>query len=285
LQKVKTKQFLLLFSVFVGGLLVTKAVSYVYAHGGDLSLIHACVRTSNGSIRIVGANDACNSNETTLDWNIQGIQGPPGDPGERSGRLICSGCNFNTNFQGRWVEQDFSNSMLLDTSFSSDSAPKSVDMTGIKFDDSIFENIGFSIGNDGAINLTNSSFASVKFVSSHFFGGSSESTSINLSNSNFTSAQFTPVSDFFNVDAPNANFTQVSFDNGEGSSGFTQCNLTNSIFSNATFIKWRFETVDLTGATGLDTATLTDVTWSDTICPDGTNSDSNGNTCVGHLTP
>jgi hypothetical protein len=34
---------------------------------------------------------------------------------------------------------------------------------------------------------------------------------------------------------------------------------------------------DWHGATGLDTAI-----WSDTTCPDGTNSDDNGGTCVGH---
>ena len=30
-------------------------------------------------------------------------------------------------------------------------------------------------------------------------------------------------------------------------------------------------------------ATLTGVHWSNTTCPDGTNSDNDGNTCVGHL--
>ena len=30
-------------------------------------------------------------------------------------------------------------------------------------------------------------------------------------------------------------------------------------------------------------ATLTAVTWKHTICPDDTNSDAHGNTCVGHL--
>ena len=35
---------------------------------------------------------------------------------------------------------------------------------------------------------------------------------------------------------------------------------------------------DLRGATGLEFAT-----WVNTICPDGTNSDNNGATCLGHL--
>jgi hypothetical protein len=41
---------------------------------------------------------------------------------------------------------------------------------------------------------------------------------------------------------------------------------------------------DLTGA-DLTGATLTGVTWSATTCPDGSNSDENGQTCAGHLKP
>jgi hypothetical protein len=37
------------------------------------------------------------------------------------------------------------------------------------------------------------------------------------------------------------------------------------------------------GATGLKTATLTNVIWSKTTCPDGTLSTNDGGTCLGHL--
>ena len=39
---------------------------------------------------------------------------------------------------------------------------------------------------------------------------------------------------------------------------------------------------DLTGA-NLSNAYLDGVNWDDTTCPDGTNSDNNGNTCVNNL--
>ena len=45
-----------------------------------------------------------------------------------------------------------------------------------------------------------------------------------------------------------------------------------------------FTDADLTGAR-FDGATLTDAVWSNTSCPDGTNSDAAGGTCEGHLTP
>jgi hypothetical protein len=37
------------------------------------------------------------------------------------------------------------------------------------------------------------------------------------------------------------------------------------------------------GATGMKPATLTGVIWNKTACPDGTNSDQDGGTCLGHL--
>jgi len=75
----------------------------VSAHGGDTTLIHACVkvgkpnddddkdkakserddeaRGKHGSIRIVGADEDCNKHEVALDWNIQGPMGPAGPQG------------------------------------------------------------------------------------------------------------------------------------------------------------------------------------------------------------
>jgi hypothetical protein len=51
----------------------------------------------------------------------------------------------------------------------------------------------------------------------------------------------------------------------------------------------KLDHADLTGAdlTGADLtdASLQDVTWRHTVCPDGTNSDADGATCAGHLSP
>jgi hypothetical protein len=59
----------------------------VSAHGGNTSLIHSCVTngssglTPKGSIRIVGASEACLSGQSALDWNIQGVSGGTGGTG------------------------------------------------------------------------------------------------------------------------------------------------------------------------------------------------------------
>ena len=57
-------------------LAVAGVTPVVYAHGGDPTLIHSCVRNNNGNIRIVGANTACNKNETAVDW--PGTSATPG---------------------------------------------------------------------------------------------------------------------------------------------------------------------------------------------------------------
>jgi parallel beta-helix repeat protein len=40
----------------------------LYAHGGDTTMIHSCVNNSSGTVKFVGSNDACKTNETPVDW-------------------------------------------------------------------------------------------------------------------------------------------------------------------------------------------------------------------------
>jgi uncharacterized protein YjbI with pentapeptide repeats len=56
---------------------------------------------------------------------------------------------------------------------------------------------------------------------------------------------------------------------------FYRANLTDAVFQDA----------DLTGASFRAARGLATVTWTDVTCPDGTNSDVNGGTCLGHLDP
>jgi CSLREA domain-containing protein len=60
------------------------------------------------------------------------------------------------------------------------------------------------------------------------------------------------------------------------------CDLTNSALTNANLTNVDFTDAILRTAS-MDGANVTGVVWSNTICPDGTNSDGNGGTCVGHF--
>ena len=65
-------------------MLSLSGVMYVSAHGGDVTLIHACVNNRTGAVRIVSPTTACDaSKETASDWNIQGPKGDKGDTGPK----------------------------------------------------------------------------------------------------------------------------------------------------------------------------------------------------------
>lgn len=63
------------------GLLMGSPAPVVYAHGGNASLVHACVKASGGQTRIVGPSVSCNASEAAVDWSITGPAGPAGVAG------------------------------------------------------------------------------------------------------------------------------------------------------------------------------------------------------------
>lgn len=77
----RLKNVLLMLAALAMGMLGSSITSMVSAHGGDTSRIHACLNPGNGTIYVVGANLSCGPNQTALDWNIQGPQGPQGAQG------------------------------------------------------------------------------------------------------------------------------------------------------------------------------------------------------------
>lgn len=82
LEAAKLKFHRFLNACLITVLLGMSGVMYVSAHGGEGTLIHACVSNRNGAVRIVGANTGCDANrETALDWSIQGPKGDTGDTG------------------------------------------------------------------------------------------------------------------------------------------------------------------------------------------------------------
>ncbi len=59
------------------------AVSFlVTAAPSDDEVIHACVHTRNGHVRIVTGARSCRQSEVAVTWNKQGPPGPPGPRGE-----------------------------------------------------------------------------------------------------------------------------------------------------------------------------------------------------------
>ena len=66
---------------------------------------------------------------------------------------------------------------------------------------------------------------------------------------------------------------------------FTGANLQGTRFVGGTLEDCNFTDANLLGASFEDWQSMSGSTWSNTICPDGTNSDNNSGTCIGHLAP
>jgi hypothetical protein len=58
--------------------LMVPIVEYAAASPG---VLEACINPGNGGMRLVDANVACHQNETRVEWNITGPQGPQGPQG------------------------------------------------------------------------------------------------------------------------------------------------------------------------------------------------------------
>ena len=94
----------------------------------------------------------------------------------------------------------------------------------------------------------------------------------------FNNAQFLGVTVFDHAIIPqaifiNANVTDVRFKGVNLRSAlFYNANAAGADFTDATLLDANFSSADLTG-----------VVWDNTICPDGTNRDDKGGTCIGAL--
>ncbi len=248
----KAKNILLIILAFFAGSIASIFATIAFAHGGNTSLIHGCVGTgglNQGRLRIIAANGTCNANETPLDWNIQGVQGPPGPAGQGTG-------GFVSDLNG-------------------------ASLTNVDFRYRNYSGTNFSGADFGPANSSNifdhTDFSNANFTNVNFIGTSSQYWAFqftNFSNANFTSTSL----EFFGCET--CNLSNIDLSNRTlNDIVFYASNLTNVNFSNSTLTRFDLRQTNMTGAN------LTGVTWVNTLCPDETNSDNNGNTCIGHLTP
>jgi hypothetical protein len=104
-----------------------------------------------------------------------------------------------------------------------------------------------------------------------------------LSKKDFSNAIFTSAI-FSGTNFSESNFTNANLSDSDLSgSNLTKVNFENALLSNAKLDKANATEANFKGA-DLSGAQLGGVTWSNTTCPDGSNSNGNNNTCEGHLT-
>ncbi len=193
--------------------------SFVSAHGGDTSRIHACV-DSKGLIRIIGANGTCTAGkETPLDWNIQGPQGPQGPAGASgTSYFICPNCDIRSILI-RLNRQDLTNANL-DYANLSGSFLLDADLTGATLVNAVLTKM-----DTRGINLTDANLTNATLRDTQLWGD-------NLTRANLTGADLTRMNFGGGTKLTNANLTNASL---EGSYVDTSTvDLTGVIWSNTT---------------------------------------------------
>lgn len=256
---------------------------------------------------MVDANTTCSSGETLISWNQtgpqgpQGIQGPPGPTGVpgSGGQILCPGCHFEGNspsFVGKDLSgADFNRNNSVAEFDSMDLSQVNFShayMDGVIFYNPILDNTNFDHVTAKSMTIASSNPS----IGDHT-NFSNLQTADNTNNNLLIDTDFSLTNCSFHNDnitiilyqVSNGNFSGCDFSNTNLSNppsntdfqaygthtNFTNTNLTNSNFTNA----------NLTHVTDMNTATLTGAIWSNTTCPDGTNSDNDGGTCLNNLTP
>ena len=208
-----------------------------------------------------------------------------------------TGTNFTDTYWG-----SFEGSNLTDTNFAGVTGRldfAGADLQGMNATSATFAgdfsgatDIDSTIGLLGAV--TNASYLGSKFTGTSWdlagrdleglnFSGA-VMTSIDLANSDLRHADLAGA-DLADTDVAGADLSGAILDRAYlPDLWFDATKLAGAALANVDMSGARFTNADLTGATGMSTVTLdVAVTWSATICPDATNSDADGGSCIGHF--
>lgn len=295
----KYSQLFLIVIAFIAGTFVSLLTTVALANGGDANLIHSCVNSSTGAVRIVAVSTTCASGETALNWNAKGLPGTGALVANLNGAQLSntdfswrtlkgddfsgSGCTFNSDI---FNHTDLNGTNFTDCSFgnynSSATTFNNTDFTTFTLGNNTFNNPSITNSNLSGLNMTTDNFQAITITSSNLTGVNlsnielGQNGGITISSTNLTNANLSGISfggqgvDFSNDNYTNTNFTGANFSN-TSSTSFAGVTGSNTNFTNA-----NLSNVTTTGAD------LTSPIWSNTTCPDSTNSNDDGNTCVGH---
>lgn len=247
----------------VGGLSSAAVLASIPDANG---VIHGCIRNNNGNLRIIDdATETCGGGQTPLNFNQTGPQGPPGSGGSV---LVddLAGADLTGTVMVGW---DLSNKDFTGTNFTG-ATIGSADITGATFTGANFTSAQL---------LNNLDFEGYNLQNVQLGG---HVTNVNFHNADLSNADFHYPA-VQNSDFSGANLSNITFEGEYVGVNFTNANFSGAVFQGPSegiqIANSNFTGADLTG---IDVSI---VVWDNVICPDGTNSDSHGDTCVGHLTP
>src|SRR5918992_4806707 len=88
-------------TVTVAALLIAAGGIAFAAIPDSSGVIHGCYGKSNGQLRVVNAAGDCKNNETAINWNQRGPQGPVGPRGHTGPQGPPGGGSSNLRFLGQ----------------------------------------------------------------------------------------------------------------------------------------------------------------------------------------
>ncbi len=244
-----------------------------------------------------------------------GEQGPPGPPGaDGDGNVLIPslvGADLrNANFVG-WdlAGRDFTNANLR-LAVLTGANLAGANFTGANFSSTGFQGVNlsnnvmagatFTLNRFLESNFSGANLSGAKFLTTTTAGGGGNfdgyfvganftgaTISTNWLATDFGGGTFTYAPNFTNANFTNVNFTPIA--GGTGNMRIERSNFTGANFTGVQFngTPSRLVVFALSNLTGVDlsAANVANVSFQNTTCPDGTNSDTNGGTCVGHLAP
>jgi len=150
-------------------------------------------------------------------------------------------------------------------------------------------------GQIGNANVSGIDFRTTHFLTNPAIGDYAGFADVDASNANFSGMTLDHVTFVdYNMNLDHTNFSNTTFTNSllrNTRQGTVGANFTNAVIKDSDFGDNRFMTADFTGAyikdssfsqSRINDANFTGVTWINVVCPDESNSDNNGGTCVGH---
>jgi len=232
------------------------SVAVLAAVPDDVGLIHGCYQTSgqdaNGQMRIIdSASASCGTNETEITFNKKATG------------------QFNLNLSGA----DLSFADLRYRNFAG------ADLHNATFNGANTTGDNFHAANLNGVTFASSNTSHADFSDATLDGATFDDQAI-LAYDNITGVDLRNIQPGGAMNINQSNLTNVNFRNFRFNN-FTLASNTNTgaDYTDADFVGSNLYADDLSDAT------MTGTTWSNTICPDLTNSNDHGATCIGHLVP
>jgi uncharacterized protein YjbI with pentapeptide repeats len=248
---------------------------------GAISFSNNPVKINNATTATATFTDPAGGSSDTAQWNWGDGNTTNGTVTESNGSGSVTNTHTYTSLGSYTVTLTVTNNANLNgTSQTVVAVEPSGGFEGGNLNSANYSGANLSNQNLSSGNLQNATFNNTNLTDANLSGDNAKGASFdgaNLTGANLTGGNFQDV----NFTSANLTNADLQGDNLKGSN-MTGANLSGSNMSSGNFQDINFTNANLTRA-NLSGSNIKGTTWSNTTCPDGTNSNNDGDTCTGHL--